>query len=323
MVVIEIIGAEGKTPRFERADTAIIRIGRALDNDVIIDDPYIDAHHVVIDVSEPGEWHVTDLSSKNGTLKGHDTIDSAGIVSGDELLVGKTRVRCFSVDHRVPEAKSLKDLEHRLLSFDSPGAMILLMLLLGALPCAAFYLNSFGHALEPDEFVVAASSLLGSSVVIAGFWSLIARLLRGESRFRVLLNITMVAGLVSALLRPLIGVISYNFPGAGVDSVANLLVSAALGGIYIYFVLLLSTRLTSPFSQAIAVVLATGTIAAFAITEYSSRSDFQSYPQYDGTVYAPAFLMRRGDTPREFRLQLPGVFARADALATKQQDDSG
>lgn len=321
MVVIEIIGAEGKTPRFERTSLPVIRIGRALDNDVIIDDPYIDAHHVSVDVSEPGGWHVTDLDSKNGTFKAHAPVESSSIRSGDELLIGKTRVRFFSVEHRVPLAKSLKDLEHRLLSFDSVGVMLALMVLLAALPCAALYLNAVGNPFKPDAFVVAATSLLGSSVLIAAFWSLIARLLRGESRFRVLFNITMVCGLASALLRPAVSVISYNFPGAGLDDIANLLITATLGGIYIYMVLLISTRLTSPLSQAIAVVVATGTIGAYAITQYSSSSDFHAYPHYDGALHAPVFLVRQGDTPAAFRHQLPAVFKRADAIATEETDD--
>ena len=107
MVVIEIIGSEGKTPRFERPRQSVIHIGRALDNDVIIDDPYIDAHHIVLDTSEE-HWHVTDLDSANGTFKARNSIKTASVESGDELLIGKTHIRIFSVDHQVPAARSLR-----------------------------------------------------------------------------------------------------------------------------------------------------------------------------------------------------------------------
>lgn len=315
MVVIEIIGSEGKTPRFERPVMSVIRIGRALDNDVIIDDAYIDAHHAVVDVSDPENWRVTDLESKNGTFKGRHAIGNVNIESGDEFTIGKTSIRLFDQDHRVPAARSLADMEHRLLSFDSVATMVGLTFILAALPCVALYLNSTGKELKPDQFIVAATSMLGSSLLIAAFWSLIARLMRGESRFRVLFNLTMLLGLFSALLRPTISVISYNFPGAGLDQVANPLVSAILGGFYMYAVLLLSTRLSSPGSQITAVVLATVSIGIYALTQYSGKDNFQRYPHYDGAVYAPTFLMRRGETPAEFRQQLPDVFARADKLA--------
>lgn len=322
MVVIEIIGSEGKTPRFERPGMSVIRIGRALDNDVIIDDPYIDAHHAVVDVSDPENWCITDLASQNGTFKARKTIDSTSLVSGDELVIGKTRIRLFNRDHRVPAARSLADLEHRLLSFDSMPLTIGLVLILAAWPCVELYLSAFGNALKPNQFIVAATSLLGSAVLIAAFWSLIARLIRGEARFHVLFNITMLLGLVSAILRPVVNVISYNFPGAGLEQVANLLVSAALGGFYMYLVLLLCTRLSSPLSQGIAVILATVSIGTYAITQYSGKDDFQPYPIYDGVVYAPPFLLRHGDSPAEFRQQLPDVFARADKLVEDSGDDS-
>ena len=164
MVVIEIIGAEGKVPRFERPTQAVIRIGRALDNDVIIDDPYIDPHHIVLDVSDPDAWQVTDLESRNGTFKGHGAVTEQAIASGDELLIGKTRVRFFKVDHRVPAARSLNDLEHRLLAFNAIPALIGLMISLAVLPCIALYLNSAGTDIKLDRYVMASTSLLALRV---------------------------------------------------------------------------------------------------------------------------------------------------------------
>ena len=146
------------------------------------------------------------------------------------------------------------------------------MVLLAILPCVALYLNSAGTDIKLDRYVMVSTSLLGSTILVAGFWALIARLLRGESRFRVLFNITMLLALISALLRPTIDLLAYNFPGSALAAVGNILVTAVLGGLYVYVVLLLSTRLSSPLSQIVAVVIATGTIATYAIDEYSSMA---------------------------------------------------
>lgn len=321
MVVIEIIGSEGKTPRFEKPAQSTIRIGRALDNDIIIDDPYIDAHHLVVDVSEPNDWQATDLDSENGTHKGRHAITTATISSGDELLVGKTRIRLFDVGHHVPPAQSLRDLEHVLLSFDSVRTMIALIVALALLPCLVLYLNSAGSEIKPDALTVAAVSVVGTSLVIAAFWSFVARLLRGESRFRVLFNITMLSALLSSVLRPMIGVVYYNFPGGAGEEVANLLLSVTFMAVYVYVVLLLSTRLKGQVSRIIALVLAVGSIGTYAITEFSNRDAFRVFPEYDGAVYAPVFLLRHGDTPDEFRERLPDVFAQADELAAEDTEE--
>lgn len=320
MVVIEIIGSEGKTPRFERPVQDVVRIGRALDNDVIIDDPYVDAHHLVLDVTDPEHWFARDVGSANGTFKGRKPIDTASIVSGDELLVGKTRVRMFRRDHAVAPPRSLRDLEHLLLGFGGVGVMVGLMLVTAAVPMIGLYLASAGTDLRPDIYMRAGSSILITSLVAAAFWALIARVLRGESRFRVLFSITMLMAVISDLARPLVGMLFYNFPGSGGDEVMGLLLSALMMGLYIYLVLLLSTRLRSRMSQAISVILATAAIGTYALTEYSIKDEFRPYPEYDGAVYSPAVLVRQGKTPTEFELGLPDVFEQADQLASESAD---
>ena len=321
MVVIEIIGSEGKTPRFERPVQDVVKIGRALDNDVIIDDPYVDAHHLVLDVTDPEHWFARDLGSANGTYKGRNDIDTASIVSGDEMLVGKTRIRIFRRDHQVTPVRSLRDLEHLLLGFGGVGTMIGLMLVTAAVPMIGLYLASGGVDLSPDIYMRAGSSILLTALVAAAVWALVARVLRGESRFRVFFSITMFMAVVSDLARPVINMVFYNFPGSHGGEVVGLLLTALMMGLYIYLVLLLATRLRSHLSQAIAVVLATAFIATYAITEYSIRDTFHGFPDYDGRVYAPAVLFRQGESTAAFVGQMPDVFARADELARDAKDE--
>ncbi|MGC9347863.1 MAG: FHA domain-containing protein [Anaerolineae bacterium] len=45
----------------------VLRVGRALDNDIVLDFPTVSGHHLQLDVA-PGEIQVTDLRSTNGTM---------------------------------------------------------------------------------------------------------------------------------------------------------------------------------------------------------------------------------------------------------------
>ena len=315
MVVFEIIGSEGKTPRFERLETDIVRIGRALDNDVIIDDPYIDAHHLEIRLDSDEGWVAVDQRSSNGSFKDKRTIHTAAIKSGDELLIGKTLLRIFAVDHVVAPARSLRDFEHRLLRLDSISTVTPLLLLVAALPIAALYLGAAGAEVKPDMLATAVIGGLVVPLAVAAFWSFLARLLRGESRFRVILNITLVFALAWALVPPLVQLAYYNFPGAAGGFTLRVLITIALFSAYLYIVMLITTRLKPRASQMVVGFVAACAIATHVVTLYSNRDEFRQFPGYDAAIYAPMLLLRSGQTPTEFLADLSEVFDRADELS--------
>lgn len=315
MVVIEVKGSEGTSPRFERLHQPVIRIGRAPDNDVIIDDPYIDAHHVSLDVSDAESWRARDLHSVNGTLKSNHVIDSTTLRSGDELLIGRTRLRIFSPEHVVQPALLLRNLQHLLFGFNSTGSLVLLLTAIALYPCMAIYFNSSGGDIQPDTYLAAALSTVVTALVLAGGWSLLAKLLRGESRFRVLLNLTIVLWLVSSLFSLVVYTTYYNFPGSGGHDFANLFFLAILLGIYIYLSLFMTTRLSTRKRQIISLTVMIGLLGAYAVTEFSRQDQYRNNPSYDGSVRSPMLLFSRGDSQDGYRARLPEVFARADELA--------
>jgi len=75
----------GKTKIFSTAKT--IRIGRAPDNDIIINDSYISAHHAEIRV-ENGNMVIYDLGSLNGTYVNGKRIQSSNITFSDKIYLG-------------------------------------------------------------------------------------------------------------------------------------------------------------------------------------------------------------------------------------------
>lgn len=67
-----------------------ITIGRKQDNLIILDDPYVSAHHINI-FHRNGEIFVEDLDSTNGTLVNDRRISGTALInSGDEIKVGST-----------------------------------------------------------------------------------------------------------------------------------------------------------------------------------------------------------------------------------------
>ncbi|MGH2352373.1 MAG: FhaA domain-containing protein [Chloroflexota bacterium] len=66
---------------------ARLRIGRGLDNDVVLEDASVSRHHAEI-VRESGRVEVRDLGSTNGTWVNAGRVDLAAIHPGDQLAFG-------------------------------------------------------------------------------------------------------------------------------------------------------------------------------------------------------------------------------------------
>ena len=69
-----------------------LRIGRELDNDVVLDDAEASRHHAHVQRFPEG-WSVTDLQSANGTFLDGAPVTSAWLIEGQVLTVGATRFR--------------------------------------------------------------------------------------------------------------------------------------------------------------------------------------------------------------------------------------
>ncbi len=76
-----------------RATTGRISIGRAPDNDHVIDHPMVSAHHARLSIGKDG-WRLEDLDSANGTfLNGERVAEPVRIGSEDRIQVGPVRMR--------------------------------------------------------------------------------------------------------------------------------------------------------------------------------------------------------------------------------------
>jgi pSer/pThr/pTyr-binding forkhead associated (FHA) protein len=67
------------------------RIGRSPDCEIFLDDVTVSRNHAVL-VESNGKFSVEDQGSLNGTFVNRNRIDSAPLVEGDELQIGKYRM---------------------------------------------------------------------------------------------------------------------------------------------------------------------------------------------------------------------------------------
>lgn len=88
-----------------------VRIGRAYDNDIVLDDPFVAAHHLRIVRDASGALTAEDLGSANGLFIGQDRrrVPHAVLDGARTLRIGRTRLRIRELDHAVePERAVLR-----------------------------------------------------------------------------------------------------------------------------------------------------------------------------------------------------------------------
>ena len=97
-LILEIRGANGGST-WHRLDALPLTLGRGLSNDVILDDPYVDARHARIALDESGAIGIDDLGSVNGLYTGDARAERRALLHpGAEVRIGRTLLRFRDVD---------------------------------------------------------------------------------------------------------------------------------------------------------------------------------------------------------------------------------
>lgn len=65
-----------------------VRIGRARDNDIVLDDPVVSRHHAELRMDPTAGVEVVDLGSHNGTFVGGRRVERARLLPGEPVMVG-------------------------------------------------------------------------------------------------------------------------------------------------------------------------------------------------------------------------------------------
>ena len=107
-LILEILA--GDLHRYHALDKPEIRIGRSLDNDIILSDATVEPHHLVISRSEDGSVELRNLAEINPTRfegKIKNALNTSTLPIN--LRLGRISARLLSRNQQVPETKTLAD----------------------------------------------------------------------------------------------------------------------------------------------------------------------------------------------------------------------
>ena len=86
-----LVSTRGSRPVTFDLGGPLIGIGRASDNDVIVDDPMVSRHHCQLKLQH-GAYSFTDLGSRNGSFVNGQAVNQVALGPGDIIQIGDTQI---------------------------------------------------------------------------------------------------------------------------------------------------------------------------------------------------------------------------------------
>ena len=130
LALIEALDRDGQPRQILRVSQWPVRIGRAIDCDLVIDDPHVAAHHATLAMREDG-LHVESAVTVNGVRLGRVAIapgSTALLPASGLITLGATTVRVRLADQALAPEQRLLDLQQ----YERRHAVTLMVLILVA-----------------------------------------------------------------------------------------------------------------------------------------------------------------------------------------------
>ena len=172
---VEILSRRKEVKARYQLDSLPIRIGRAYDNDIILDDAHIAAHHVIIEQDGEGGLTLHDLDTRNGTFIGGRRQVESKVDNTAIFQLGHTHLRIRSIDCTVEDEIPISSF-HKLDGWPPALAGIFLIALVIG------FINWIGdtNKFEASGYLVGISIALLCGVTWSGIWAIASRLFGGE-----------------------------------------------------------------------------------------------------------------------------------------------
>jgi hypothetical protein len=314
--MLEIVDRGGHVLHRVRVEHLPFRIGRALDNELVLDDPYACAHHAEINTDADADaglaLTLVDLGSVNGTFVGSERQRRERIELGTaaDLRLGHTQLRFRGVQESLPATIPDPLASSRWLALDrlSWGASALI-----ACAVAVTIDNVVGSpkALNLGAIAGAAAPALVVLALWALAWSLVNRVIAHRFHYLGHLTIGGAAVLVGSLIE-MIG--SYGGFAFAWDDALPLFGSIS-GALLVSAVIFGHLRLISRgAARALLLPSALVGVAFLALVLLPGAGDdrFSSEPSFSGSLKTPFAALAAGKDSASFY---------ADAQATLDEVD--
>jgi len=281
-MIIEIRDRRGRLRTRERVEALPVSIGRSQSADVYVDDETVDGVHARLEMidADPRRWALVDLESVNGLRVKGQKVVRAELASGDEVRLGRARLRVFSEDHPVAPA--------RLVSDRRSGAVFAASLAGVALLLGTSTLETIFGSWNEIEPAALFSQVLVQLTVLAGWaglWAFSGRAFVGETRFLEHWAIASVAIAASSIFTAIGGYVSFiSLPSESLRLTASLLTDGVIATLALGAHLARVSAMPRNRVRWTAALVSFGLIGITQFSDWSESDVFSGNLSFDGEL---------------------------------------
>ncbi len=284
------------------------RIGRAYDNDIVVNDPYVDAYQIEL-VYTAAAWVLRLMQSTNPVSINGQTI-AAGehrLRSGDRISVGRSQFIIFWENHPVAETKKQFSpwIDPERVGLVAPIAALLVVV--GGDAVLRYATDSIDLEWRP----YALGALFGTALLVcwAGVWAVVGRVLKHQHQFpSQLLVSSVIAGAISILFW-FLPYLEFLANSATLGKIATYLAAFAALTVMLKYNLMIATHVER-CTRAAMVVSGLIVVLTYAALEQRADRDYQT-PKYSHVLKPPIPHLSRSETIESF---MRGVESRTAKL---------
>lgn len=258
---IECLARNGEVLQRHRVEQTPFRIGRAYDNDVMLDDPYVAAHHATV-VQDNDELVIHAETSHNGIVSNRIRHSSVKLDGNTAIRLGHTRLRIRAADH--PVADELLDSTNHHWEGWLPAFTGLALMILIAL--GSNWLNTTSE-IEILGLFTASTGIVSTLLIWSGLWSLANRLFGGSARLGRHLFIVACGYAIGEAWTIISNTLAYAFSWEFLDQYSSMTETLVIVGV-VYFHLITINPRHPKRMLSIAVSLAIAVNAVLLLNNY-------------------------------------------------------
>jgi len=306
---IEILNRSGQLVHRQLWDGSTLQVGRALNNELVVADPYVCPHHIQLELKDDRVL-LRDLGSVNGTYLENNKSRLESILLDDGMTVhfGHSQLRFHSGFGEL--RPTLRDSSRLgfLSSLGNPWVLLgLAVLALSALYASELLqdpgrLGWLGIAEEMSYPMIGV-------VAWAGFWALLNRVLAHRSHFPVHLAIGVASLFAVSQLISFLG-FALDWDGAvwWLRWLGRIFILACVVFAHLRYFSLARLRGQAFLASFVALLL----FGTPAVGSFIERTQFSSLPWLDPLIRPPAYQLREGSSVQTFMQRAQSLRRRAD-----------
>lgn len=315
----ELIDRAGHVLYRVRVERLPFRLGRALDNDLVLEDPYACAHHAELRRTPEGGIELADLGSLNGCFRGQERHrrERIELTRGGVVRLGHTVLRYRPADEQLPPTEPDPLAASSLHGLDRTG------IALGAITLAAavLALNSMIGSVQVLKAATLAGMVLPALLVLALWalaWALVNRMLSHRFHYAGHLAVAAMGLVLASAVDTVVGYVGFAFALDELMAELHDWLVAAVIALVVYAHLRLISR---GRSRALILPAALVGLGWVTLNQLPSLGDerFQSEPALTTSLKPPVAAIARGQSSAEFYESVLEVFAAADEEAASEE----